>query len=74
MQIEADDRTGMMMNVTACLADLKINCSSIEGRATKKGLASMTLGLEISDTADIKRAMTKIKQIPGVISVSRKTG
>lgn len=74
LQIEADDRTGMMMNVTACLADLKINCSSIEGRATKKGLASMTLGLEISDTADIKRAMTKIKQIPGVISVSRKTG
>lgn len=74
LQIEADDRIGMMMNVSACLADLKINCASIESRITKKGMAIMNFSLEISDTADVKRAMNKIKQIPGVISVTRKTG
>lgn len=74
LQVEADDRIGMMMNISACLADLKINCASIDSRITKKGLAVMNFGLEISSTADMKRVMNKIKQIPGVISVSRKNG
>lgn len=74
LQIEADDRIGMMMNISACLADLKINCSSIDSRTTKKGIAIMNFGLEISDASDVKKAMNKIKQIPGVMSVMRKTG
>ena len=74
LQVEADDRIGMMMNVSACLADLKINCSSIDSRSTKKGTAVMNFGLEISNASDVKKAMNKIKQIPGVMSVSRKTG
>ena len=73
LQIEADDRIGMLMNVASCLADLKINCSSIDSRILKNGIAVMNVGLEISDASDIKKAMNKIKQIPGVISVERKT-
>lgn len=73
LQIEADDRIGMIMSITACLADLKINCSSINSRSIKNGTAIITFGLEISNADDIKKAMNKIRQIPGVISVSRKT-
>ena len=73
LQIEADDRIGMLMNVASCLADLKINCASIDSRILKNGVAIMNVGLEISDAADIKKAMNKIKQIPGIISVARKT-
>ena len=74
LQVEADDRIGMMMNISACLADLKINCSSIESRVSKNGMAIMNFGLEITDASAIKRIMNKIKQVPGVISVSRKMG
>lgn len=74
LQIEADDRIGMLMNIAACLADLKINCSAIESRVLKNGVAVLNVGLEISDAADVKKAMTKIKQIPGVVSVIRKAG
>ena len=73
LQIEVDDRIGMIMNISACLADLKINCSSVNSRSIKNGTAIMTFGLEISNADDIKKAMNKIRQIPGVISVSRKT-
>lgn len=73
LQIEADNRIGMLMNVASCLADLKINCSSIDSRIMKSGVAVMNVGLEISDAADIKKAMNKIKQIPGILSVARKT-
>ena len=73
LQIEADDRIGMLMNVASCLADLKINCTSVDSRITKNSIAIMNVGLEISDAADVKKAMNKIKQIPGVLSVVRKT-
>ena len=73
LQIEVDDRIGMIMNISTCLADLKINCSSVNSRSIKNGTAIMTFGLEISNADDIKKAMNKIRQIPGVISVSRKT-
>ena len=63
----------MMMSVSAAMADLKINCASITARVTKQGYAVMTFGLEISNMADVKKAMNKIRQIPGVMSVSRTT-
>ncbi len=73
LQIEVDDRIGMIMNISACLADLKINCSSVNSRNIKNGVAIINFGLEISNAEDIKKAINKIQQIPGVISVSRKT-
>lgn len=73
LQVDADNRPGMMMSVSAAMADLKINCASITARVTKQGYAVMTFGLEISNMADVKKAMNKIRQIPGVMSVSRTT-
>ena len=71
LTIESEDRTGMMMAVTTVLADLKINCVSVDARVSKNRIATMTIGLEISDTADVKRAANKLRQIPGVTNVSR---
>ena len=71
LTVETEDKPGMMMAVTAVLTDMKINCVSIEARVTKNRVGIMNLGLEISDSADVKKAANKIRQIPGVISVSR---
>ena len=71
LTIEIEDKPGMMMSVTTVLADLKINCVSVEARVTKNKVGIMNIGLEINDTQDIKKATNRIKQIPGVISVSR---
>lgn len=73
LQVLADNHPGMMMSVSAAMVDLKINCASVTARVNKQGLAVMTFGLEISTMADVKRAMNKIRQIPGVLSVSRTT-
>ena len=71
LTVECDDRPGMMMTVSSVITELKLNCVSITARVTKKGLAIMTFGIEITSTADLKRAATKIKQVSGVRSVSR---
>ena len=69
--IESEDRPGMMMAVSAVLADLKINCVSVDARVDKNKIAVMNLGLEITDTQDVKKAANKIRQISGVLNVSR---
>ncbi len=69
----AEDRPGMMMHITTVLADLKLNCVSINARSQKDKTSVMTFGIEISDTEDLKRAMNKISQIPGVMTVDRTT-
>ena len=71
LTIESEDRQGMMMAVTTVLADLKINCVSVDARVSKNRIATITIGLEISDTADVKKASNKLRQIPGVTNVSR---
>lgn len=74
LMVECEDRPGMMTTVSSAIAELKLNCVSITARVTKKGLAVMTFGVEITDTADIKKAFTKIRQITGVRSVKRHNG
>ena len=71
MKIETEDKPGMMMAISTVLAELKLNCVSFTGRVTKNKIGIINLSVEISDTADVKKAATKIKQLPGIISVSR---
>ncbi len=74
LTIEMEDHPGMMMAVTSVLTELKINCVSMDARVTKAKTGLMNIGLEISDASDMKRIITKIKQVPGVMSVSRTHG
>lgn len=73
LRIETENSTGMLLKITTVLADLKINCASINARTFKNKTSVIDLGLEISDTNDLKRAVTRISQIPGVLSVNRTT-
>ena len=74
LTVETEDRPGMMMAVTTVLTELKINCVSMDARVTKAKTGIMNIGLEINDAGDMKKVITKIKQIPGVMSVSRTNG
>ncbi|MDD6214014.1 MAG: bifunctional (p)ppGpp synthetase/guanosine-3',5'-bis(diphosphate) 3'-pyrophosphohydrolase [Firmicutes bacterium] len=73
LRVEAEDRKGMMMQITTVLADLQMNCDSINARKLRDGSSVMTFGLEISGTDELKKAITRISNIPGVSSVVRTT-
>lgn len=74
LTVMTENRPGMMLNVTAAITELKINCVSMDARITKNKMGLMNIGLEICDASDMKKVITKIKQIPGVMSVSRTNG
>lgn len=73
LRVECEDRPGLMTEMSAAIAELKINCVSINARVNKQGGAVMIFGLEITEKADVERAKKRIHQIPGVGDVTRLT-
>ncbi len=71
IQIEAHDRDGVLMEITNILATLKIPFKSVNAYVNKKGIAVIQIGVEIRNTSDLALLNKKIKQIHGVISVTR---
>lgn len=71
LQVDADNRPGMMMAVSGVISEMKINCMTVNAKPTKRGYSTMTFGIEISDAGTVTKAINKIKTIPGVLSVSR---
>ena len=71
LQVDADNRPGMMMAVSGVISDMKINCMTVSAKPAKGGYSTMTFGLEIKDAAIVTKAINKIKAVPGVLSVSR---
>ncbi len=73
LKVLAMDSTGLMMKISTVLADMGLNCVSVNARRLKDKTSVMTFGVEISDTEALKKAMTRISQISGVIEVQRTT-
>ncbi len=71
IQVDADNRPGILTAVSGVLAEMKINCVTINAKPTKKGYATMNFGIEISNAGVLDKVINKIKATPGVISVSR---
>jgi GTP pyrophosphokinase len=71
LKIEAQDRDGVLMEITNILSTFKIPFKSINAYVTKKGIAIIQIGVEIRNTSDLALLKKKITQIHGVTSVTR---
>ncbi|MBW2208398.1 MAG: bifunctional (p)ppGpp synthetase/guanosine-3',5'-bis(diphosphate) 3'-pyrophosphohydrolase, partial [Deltaproteobacteria bacterium] len=71
--VEAYDRSGLLSDITAVLANEKINLSGVNTATDKSdGIARMQLTLEISDIGQLSRVLTLIGQLPNVVEARRK--
>ncbi len=71
IQVEAPDRPGFLIEVTKVLIDMGVTYTSVNAFVTKKNIAVVQVGLEITDTAELQRIVKKLKQLPGVDTVKR---
>jgi GTP pyrophosphokinase len=70
--IIANDRHRLLSDVTATLADEKINVIAVNTRSDKKKqTARMAVTIEINDLQQLTRIMDKVGQLPNVIEVIR---
>jgi len=71
--VEAYDRSGLLRDITAVLANDNINLGGVNTATDERdGIARMSLTLEIADIGQLSRVLTKIGQLPNVVEARRK--
>ena len=70
--IQANDRHGLLSDITRTLSDEKVNVIAVNTRSNKKDqTANMAVTIEIRDLLQLTRIMDKISQLRNVLEVSR---
>ena len=72
VQVTAVDRPGLLRDITALLADEKINVMKVKSQLRSRDQsAHIRLTLELPDMAQLDRVMSRIAQLPNIMDVRR---
>ena len=73
LTLHAFDRAGLIRDITAVLADDNAHVLNLKSHTDKKSMqVIMVLSLEIRDLPTLSTAITRLEQLPNVVSVRRK--
>ncbi|MGB5332067.1 MAG: bifunctional (p)ppGpp synthetase/guanosine-3',5'-bis(diphosphate) 3'-pyrophosphohydrolase [Woeseiaceae bacterium] len=74
LTLHAFDRSGLIRDITSVLADDHANVIDLKSHTDKKSMqVVMDISIEISDLPTLSTAITRLEQIPNVVSVRRKS-
>jgi len=71
IQVVANDRQGLVLEVTNAVSELKINLNALNARGTKDGLGIVNMTVEIKNKEQLDKAINRFWKIQGVTSVIR---
>ncbi|MFA7572312.1 MAG: bifunctional (p)ppGpp synthetase/guanosine-3',5'-bis(diphosphate) 3'-pyrophosphohydrolase, partial [Lutispora sp.] len=71
VQVKANDRQGLLAEVTSIINENKINIISFYSRTSKDKVANINFILEINDVEQLNKLIRKFRRIEGVIDVFR---
>ena len=74
MEIVAYDRTGIMAEIMATLAEMKISILSVNAKTSDTKNVTIHMGISIKDLAQFEFVATKIRRRKDVYAVERYTG
>jgi GTP pyrophosphokinase len=73
LRLRAFDRTGLLRDISTVLADEHASVTELTSHTDKKTMQTiMDISVEISDLPTLSTAITRLEQLPNVISVKRK--
>ena len=74
LKMYADDRQGLLMDVTKVFTEEKIDVKSVNIRTSKKGTATLDMGFIVQGREQLEVVIKKLRQIESVIDIERTTG
>ena len=74
LKMYADDRQGLLMDVTKVFTEEKIDVKSVNIRTSKKGTATLDMGFIVQGREQLDAVIKKLRQIESVIDIERTTG
>ena len=74
IKIFANNRSGLLMEVSKVFTENKIDISSINTHTSKQGVVTMELSFVVGGRDELNHVIEKLRQITGVIDIERTTG
>ncbi|EPO93020.1 ACT domain protein [Klebsiella pneumoniae 160_1080] len=75
VRVEANDRSGLLRDITTILANEKVNVLGVASRSdTRQQLATIDMTIEIYNLQVLGRVLGKLNQVPDVIDARRLHG
>ncbi len=74
INIYANNRTGILADLSRILTESDIDVHSMSSRVSKQGLATVSLTFEIHGKEELRRLMEKFGAVESVIGIERVTG
>ena len=71
IDVFAENRIGLLIELSQIFSDAQIDVKSVNVRINKKNQASINFGFEVAGKEELRKINEKIKTIPGVIEVTR---
>jgi GTP pyrophosphokinase len=73
IQVQAYDRPGLLRDVSALLANDRVNVMGVNTYTDRKTMmARMDLNIEVADIGQLSRILNRIGQLPNITEVKRK--
>lgn len=70
--VRAWDRTGLLRDITALLANEQVNVTGVQTQSDKQdGTATMRLTIEVSGVSKLSKLLARVGQLPNVMEVRR---
>ena len=73
LEIEADDRDGLMLDVATILTSLRLRTSEMSARSVGGGIAIVCLRFSVHNLTELENVRTRLRGISGVHNVERGT-
>ena len=74
IQVYANNRTGLLVDLSKIFTECKIDLRSINSRTSKQEKATISMSFEIGSKEELRSLIEKIRQVESVIDVERTTG
>ena len=74
IKIFANNRQGLLMDVSKVITENKIDITSINTHTSKQEVASLDLSFVVTGRDQLTHVIEKLRQIPGILDIERTTG
>ncbi|HWT75058.1 MAG TPA: bifunctional (p)ppGpp synthetase/guanosine-3',5'-bis(diphosphate) 3'-pyrophosphohydrolase [Mobilitalea sp.] len=74
IKIYANNRTGVLVDISKVLTENKIDVTSMNVRTSKQGTATISIGFEINGKEQLNEIITKIRNVESILDIERTAG
>jgi len=74
IKLYANNRQGLLMEVSKVFTENKIDISSINTHTSKQGIVTLELSFVVSGRDELNHVVEKLRQISGILDIERTTG